>query len=314
MGSGYVVKVVGADLPDAQWERIRAEVDLRLQDVNRQMSHYQPDSELSRFNRGAAGQSVPISAGFAQVLRFALELNRRSDRAFDPTLGSLINLWGFGERPASLADPQVAAFEVARRNTGCQHLSLLSDRTLVKSVPGLELNLGGVAKGFGVDEIVRVLEGHGLSNVYAAIAGEVRVLGHNAQGTNWQVGIAAPVAHWRESDPMATVLSLTDCGLSTSGDYQKFRLGADGKRLSHILDPRTGRPVQSDVASVSVVAADGMTADGLATTLFVLGLEEGLKLVDGWTNAGALFIVRRPDGRFETRPSARFGALTGYQP
>ena len=113
---------------------------------------------------------------------------------------------------------------------------------------------------------------------------------------------------------MAAVVSLSDLALSTSGDYQKFFTDAQGRRLSHLLDPRTGWPVQHSLGSVSVVAPDGMTADGLATTLFVLGVDEGLRFIDGWTNAAALFIVREADQTFRTVLSSRFTALTGYDP
>jgi thiamine biosynthesis lipoprotein len=162
--------------------------------------------------------------------------------------------------------------------------------------------------------MVRVLRAHGFVNLYASIAGEVRVLGHNPRGTNWQLGIAAPLAHWVETDPMAAVVSLSDQALSTSGDYQKFFTDAQGRRLCHLVDPRTGWPVQPTVGSVSVVAPDAMTADALATTLFVLGWPEGLPFIESWTNAAALFVVRESNDRLRPILSSRFTALTGYRP
>lgn len=146
---------------------------------------------------------------------------------------------------------------------------------LVKDIPELTLNLSAVAKGFGVDEMARVLHGHGLTNLYVSIAGEVMVLGHNPRGTNWQVGISVPVAHWTEDDPMAAVVSLANQAISTSGDYQKFFTDEQGRRLCHIIDPQTSWPVRHNVGGVSVVAPNSMPADALATTLFVLGREEG---------------------------------------
>jgi thiamine biosynthesis lipoprotein len=140
------------------------------------------------------------------------------------------------------------------------------------------------------------------------------VLGHNPRGTNWQVGITAPLAHWREDDPMATVVSLSNQAISTSGDYQKFFTDAQGRRLCHIFDPKTGWPVQHNVGGVSVVARDNMTADALATTLYVLGPEAGLRFVESWTNAAALFIEREAEGKFRSVPSSRVASLTGYQP
>jgi FAD:protein FMN transferase len=314
MGSPYTVKVVGSDLTAAQTEVLRAEVEARLKEVNRQMSHYQADSELSRFNRAPADIPFKVSPEFARVVRFSLEMNRRSHGAFDPTLAPVIDLWGFGEKTDQKAVPPEAELRAAMRTTGCQHLSVTDNDELVKDIPELTINLSAVAKGFGADEMVRVLRAHGLTNIYAAIAGEVRGLGHNPRGTSWQVGITAPLAHWREDDPMAAVISLSDLAISTSGDYQKFFTDAQGRRLCHIIDPRTGWPVQHNVGGVSVVAPDNMTADALSTALFVLGQEAGLRFIESWTNAAALFIVREATGSFRPVPSSRFASLTGYRP
>ena len=314
MGSPYTVKVVEASLTEAQTEALKAEVEARLKEVNRQMSHYQPDSELSRFNRAPANTPFKVSPEFARVVRFSLELYRCSQGALDPTLAPVINLWGFGEKTENRSVPPEAELRAAMKTTGAQHLSVTANDELVKDIPGLTINLSATAKGFGVDEMVRVLRGHGLTNIYAAIAGEVRVLGHNPRGTKWQVGITAPLAHWRENDPMATVVSLSNQAISTSGDYQKYFTDAQDRRLCHIIDPRTGWPVQHNVGGVSVVAPDSMTADGLSTTLFVLGPEAGLRFIDSWTNAAALLIVREAEGEFRSIPSSRFAGLTGYQP
>jgi len=314
MGSPYTVKVVDANLTQSQTEALKAEVEDRLKEVNRQMSHYQPESELSRFNRAPSTAPFKVSPEFARVVRFSLELYRRSNGAFDPTLAPVINLWGFGEKTDQQRVPPEADLRAAMKTTGSQHLSVTANDELVKDIPELTINLSAVAKGFGVDQMVKVLRGHGLTNIYAAIAGEVKGLGHNPRGTNWQVGISAPLAHWREDDAMAAVVSLSDQAISTSGDYQKFFTDAKGRRLCHIFDPKTGWPVQNNVGGVSVVAQDNMTADGLATTLFVLGPVAGLRFIESWTNAAALFIVRESEGKFRSIPSSRFACLTGCQP
>lgn len=306
MGSPYTVQVVGTNLSPEEVDALKAEVEARLKEVNRQMSHYQPDSELSQFNRAPAHTPFKVSPEFARVVRFSLEMNRRSQGAFDPTLAPIINLWGFGEKTDQRAIPPEAELKAAMKQTGCQHLSVTAKDELVKDIPDLTINLSAVAKGFAVDEMSRVLHGHGLTNFYASIAGEVMVGGHNPRGTKWQVGISAPVAHWNEDDPMAAVASLANQALSTSGDYQKFFTDPQGRRLSHIIDPRTGWPVQHNVGGVSVVAPDSMTADALSTTLFVLGPEAGLEFVEAWTNAATLFIVREADGSYRQMRSSRF--------
>lgn len=314
MGSVYTVKVVGTNLAPTDLTGLKREMDDRLKKVNRQMSHYLPDSELSRFNQAPAIEPFKISPEFARVTRLALDLNRRSHGAFDPTLGPVINLWGFGETTTQRQTPPAGQLRAALQQTGCRHLQATARDELVKDIPGLHLNLSAIAKGFGVDEMARVLRRHSLSNFYVSISGEVFAAGHNARGTNWQVGISAPISDWREGDPLVSVLSLSGRAVSTSGDYQKFFFDAAGRRLCHIFDARTGHPVQHNLGSVSVVAENCTLADGLSTTLFVLGAEEGMKFIEGFSNAAALFIVREKDGQFRQLPSTRFTHMTGYKP
>jgi len=314
MGSPYTVKIVDGKLTEAQVNALKAEIENTLKEVNRQMSNYQPDSELSRFNLAAAKESFKVSPAFARVVRFGLELSRLSNGAFDPTLGPLINLWGFGEKTDHHAVPAAADLRAAMAKTGWSHLTITAAGELVKDLPGLALDLGAVAKGYGVDEMIRVLQGHGLQNIYASIAGEVRVLGHNPRGTKWVLGISVPVDQWRENDPMAAAVTISNQALSTSGDYQKFFLDDQGRRMCHIIDGKTGTPVQHALAAVTVVGPDSMTADGLATTLFVLGPEAGMKIIDARADAAALFIIREKDGKFRQHASAKLEALTGYKP
>lgn len=312
MGSPYSVKIVDGNLTELQIASVKAEIDERLKEVNRQMSHYQPDSELSRFNRAPANTPFKVSPEFARVMRFTLDLCRRSHGALDPTLAPVINLWGFGETTSQRAVPSDAALAEALKKTGWKHLSVTGNDEFIKDIPDLTINLGAVAKGFGVDEMVRVLQAHSLTNVYASIAGEVRVLGHNAQRIAWRIGISAPIEHWNESDPMVAATSLSNQALSTSGNYQKFFYDEQGRRLCHIFDSRTGWPVQNNIGGVSVTAPDSMTADALGTILFVLGPDEGMAFIESWTNAAALFIVREPDGKFRQIVSPDFASLAGY--
>ena len=314
MGSTYTVQIVDAPLTDQQVEALKREVEQRLKEVNRQMSHYQPDSEVSRFNRASANTPFKVPPEFALVVRHSLDLNRRSEGAFDPSLGTIIGLWGFGAQTGVKTVPPEAQVRAALANTGCQHLTLTVHDELSKDIPGLELNLSSPAKGFGSDEMARVLRAHGLTNVYVAISGDVFTMGHNAKGQKWQVGVAAPVPEWRPGDPIVTVLSVSDQAVSTSGDYQKYFVDAQGRRLGHIFDPKTGWPVQHTLSSVSVVADSSMLSSSLATTLFVLGPEAGPRFIETWTNAAALFVARKPDGNPRVIPSSRFAAMTGYKP
>lgn len=315
MGSRYRVTVVAPpESPDLR-ARVAEEVEQRLQEINRQMSHYLPESELSRFNRAPAGRAVAVSPELAAVTRFALEMSRRSGGAFDPTLGPLINLWGFGEKGPALAPPGEEAVARARELVGWRAVEVTPQQALRKRKAGVALNLSALAKGYAVDEMMRVLRRHQLTNAYVSIAGEIRVSGHNPRGSKWRIGISAPLELWREKDPLAAAVELEDVAISTSGDYQKFFYDAQGRRLAHILDPRTGWPVQHGLGSVTVVAPEGLQADALSTTLFVLGPEAGLKFVEEWKEAAALFIVReKGEGEFRLIPSARWAQRTGWRP
>ncbi len=254
MGCTYLVKIVDAPLSPQQIETLKTEVDQRLKEVNRQMSHYQPDSDLSRFNRAPANVPFKVPPGFARVARQALELNCVSEGAFDPTLGPVIDVWGFGPTTDVHVVPPEARLREAIQRTGCRHLSVTANDELVKDIPDLRLNLSSLVKGFGSDEMGRVLRAHSLTNFYVAISGDVFTSGHNAKGQKWQVGISAPVLNWAPGDPVAAVLSLSNQAVSTSGANEKFFVDAQDRRWGHIFDPKTGHPVQHNFASVSVVA------------------------------------------------------------
>jgi len=306
MGSPYTVQIVGINLSPKQTGQLKQDIEARLRAINRQMSHYQSDSELSQFNRAPANQPFKVSPEFARVTRFSLELSSRSQGVFDPTLTPLINLWGFGEKSEVRAVPAADALAAAQRVTGWRHLKVSDRDELTKGIPELGLNLSAVAKGFGVDEMIRVLAARGFTNVYASIAGEVRVLGRNSRAQKWLVGVSSPVDFWNENDSFEAVAALSNQAISTSGDYQKFFTDSEGRRLCHILDPRTGWPVQNRVGGVSVVAPDSMTADALGTILFILGPEAGLKFIADRPDVSAMFILREPDGAFRRVASSNF--------
>jgi thiamine biosynthesis lipoprotein len=314
MGSSYAVKIVDGKLSEKAVDELKVEIEKTLSEVNRQMSNYRNDSELSKFNRAPAMVPFKVSADFARVVKKALELSRQSDGAFDPTLGPLINLWGFGEKGQSKTSPTTEALRAAMARTGWRHLSVTPKNELIKDIPGLSLDLGALAKGFGVDQMMAVLHRHGLNNVYVSIAGEVRVAGHNTRGTKWVLGVSVPVDHWRIDKPMAAMLMISGRALSTSGDYQKFFIDANGRRQCHIIDGKSGAPVQHNLAAVTVVAQDSMSADGLSTILFILDAEAGLQYVEARDNVAALFIIREKDGSFRQVASSKFAAFTGYKP
>lgn len=314
MGTTYSIKLAGADLSLRQLAQLKKEVDEALAEVNRQMSHYRPDSELSQFNRSTSMAPFQVSEPFAAVVRFAVELNRKSHGAFDPTLGPLIDLWGFGPAGRTNEAPTAKQLDDAMKISGCRHLSVTPEGKLRKDVPELRLNLSAVAKGFGVDEATRVIRAHGITNVLVEIGGEVVALGFNADGEKWRVGVDAPNPDAVPASKIEAILRVSGLAVATSGDYRNFFVDAEGRSYTHILNPITGRPVRHHLASVTVVASNCLTADGLATTLFVLGEEEGPRWIKDYPGAEALFIVREEGGLLVQIASSNFTAVTGYTP
>jgi len=314
MGTDYSVTIAGV-APNVRLEtELRAAVEQRLEEINRQMSHYRPDSELSRFNRSVQTTPVKVSPKLAHVTRRALELARDSDGAFDPTLEPLLRLWGFGSETNIVGVPTDEQIAVALRQCGARHLRVTAADELQKDIPGLQFNLSAIAKGYAADEVARLLCGLGYSNLLVAVSGEMVALGRNPQGRPWQVGIEQPrYTRWRNLQ-LCAVVPLSGRAISTSGDSHQFFRDETGRIRGHILDPRTGRPVEHRLASVTVVAPDALTADGAATTLFVLGVERGLHWLEERPTLGALFIVRESDGSFRLIPSPRFPSYAQHSP
>ena len=311
MGTTYSIRLAAAPLDRGELRRLQADVDAALADVNRQMSTYLPDSEIARFNRAGANEPVAISPDFHLVVRRALEIAEAMDGAFDPTVGTIVNLWGFGPDGLRRAAPPPEQIAAARAITGWRHLHLTSDGRLAKDVAGLKLDLGAIAKGFGVDRVAALLCDRGLANFLVEVGGETLGVGVNAAGEPWRVGVLKPDG----STDLQGVARLSDGrAIATSGDYRNFYRDETGELRAHIVDPRTAAPVGHAVASVSVWAGDCLTADALATALFVLGPAEGLPLLAArFPNVEALFLVRSSAG-FTEIPSSGFAAATAYAP
>jgi len=314
MGTTYSMRIADAHMSMKELKALQTAISARLVEVSREMSHYIPDSEISRFNKSTSTEPFAISAPFARVVRFAIDLHGKSDGVFDPALGPLINLWGFGPAGRITKAPSQEEIDKIMPDIGCEHLSMAGETAIRKDVPGLQLNLSAVAKGYGVDEAARVLREHGIRNYFVEIGGEVVAEGRNAKGGPWRVGVEVPDPDTLPGEAIEAVLEITNAAVATSGDYRNFFVDEDGRRFSHILDPRTGHPIAHNLASVTVVAGNCMVADGLATTLFVLGADEGASwLARTFPGIEALFIVRDEDGTFREVATPGFESLTGYR-
>lgn len=264
-----------------------AGIDAVLSSVNASMSNWDADSEVSRFNASPVGEWMTLSPPLAEVVGTGLALSSMSDGAFDVTAGALVDLWGFGPAPAG-AWPDSVEIQGALARTGFRHLELAGNR--LRKNRDVRIDLSALAKGYGVDAVAAAIAGQGCTDYLVEIGGEVRVLGRNPRGRPWRLGIEAPDG----SGSAHRILTMHEGAIATSGDYRNF-FERDGKRYSHTIDPRLGRPVEHVLASATVVHGSAMWADGYATLIAVLGPEAGLALAES-RGLAAYLLVRRGGG------------------
>ena len=296
-GTYYVVKLVVdrdavAVAEPSPEERALPFIEEELAEVDRLMSTYRDDSEISAFNRQQTVEPIAVSPQTLEVFTAAVELAELTGGALDITVGPLVEAWGFGPSGVGGTAPADAALEEMLARVGYDKLRLDAEAgTITKTVPDLDCDLSSLAKGYGVDRVLERLVAEGFDHVLVEIGGEVRTAGQNLSGEPWRLGIERPMASRGE---VQRVVALENESLATSGDYRQYR-EVDGRRVSHLLDPRTGRPIEHRVASVSVVDSTCMRADALATALMVLGEEEGFDVAEA-QGVAALFLVRDGEG------------------
>jgi FAD:protein FMN transferase len=275
MTTSYSVKVVAPEFPDDARRRLKEVVERELEAVDAAMSRYREGSELERLNRSRSGEPIEVSRPLLEVLSEARRIGELSGGAYDVTVGPLVALWGFDEsRPLEKA-PAEQAIKDALARVGLDLWRIDEDENeLCKLNPKVDIDLSSIAKGYAVDRIALGLQRSGHRDYLVEIGGEIRCSGSSPQRRPWRVAVETPVVGRRE---VYEVLQMKRGSMATSGDYRNF-YELDGRRVSHTLDPRNGRPVERDLRSVTVVHASCATADGLATALTVLGPDAGYEL------------------------------------
>ncbi|MBF0572438.1 MAG: FAD:protein FMN transferase [Desulfamplus sp.] len=301
----------------------------KLKQVNQSMSVYIKDSEISIFNRSYKGESIKISPEFHGVMITAQKLYTMTKGAWDGTVKPLVDLWGFGTKdqqfalkqertnynlPPNSTEPSSKTIKAYLQNIGFNQIIISGETvksgdkifgTLEKKNNAVNLDLGSIAKGFGVDAVAQFLKSQGYSNFLVEIGGEIFASGEKKEGNPWIVGISNPIKgenpykstkydldkEQSEINQVYHALPLKNKALATSGDYRNFRI-INGKTYSHIINPTTGYPVDNGVVSVSVIADNCTFADGLATALMVMGHEKGIELVNTLENVECLIIVQ----------------------
>ena len=280
-------------------DALQAEVDARLKQLDYIFSTYKSDSELSQFNAiqsTAEGSfpeiALPISPEFVEVFELSKRIYTLSNGAFDPSIGPLVNLWGFGPK-LSIENFQQQPSEADIENA---LLTLNFDQQAVypesiTKTQAIYLDFSAVAKGYAVDQLVKLLESKGIKHMMVEIGGELATRGQSSRGGNWKIGVEAPENALNKT---FSVLSLSKASVATSGDYRNY-FEYEGVRYSHTLDPRSGKPIHHKLASVTVVADNVAEADAWATALMVLGEQEGFLLAQK-LGLNALFIMRKESG------------------
>lgn len=298
MGLPFRIVLYASDEPAAQSAADAA--FKRIAQLNDILSDYDYDSELSQLSRTSGqGRDVPVSADLWCVLERAQKVAAQSGGAFDVTVGPCVNLWRKARREQKMPDPDRLA--LARRAVGYQHVRLDAQRKTVRLMaPDMRLDLGGIAKGYAVDEALKVLHQLGITRALVAGGGDLAVSDPPPGRLGWRIELAPLDA---TNAPPARFVRLSHAALATSGDLFQ-RLEIDGKRYSHIVDPRTGIGL-TDHSLVSVIGPDCMTADSLTKVVSVLGPQRGLDIIEH-TRGVAARVVRQPAEQIEVRESSRF--------
>ncbi|MGH1373724.1 MAG: FAD:protein FMN transferase [Cellvibrionaceae bacterium] len=299
MGTTYNLTLVSEtqiDNPSA----LQAEVDGVLKALNQQVSTYIPDSEINRLKQRPINEWLDISTSMEDVLSVSLTVSDWSAGAFDVTLRPLIDLWGFGPSESLDQVPASKAVDDALSRIGFEHLRLDTEQHKLMRTAAVDLDFSAVAKGYGVDRVASVVEQHGITNYLLEIGGEIRLRGRNAKGKVWTVAVERPQDSL--SQQVYKAIALTDIAMATSGDYRNY-FEQDGERYSHTIDPRTGRPIVHNLASVTVLHSSAAMADALATAFNVMGVEQARPLANS-KGIAALFIIKTESGFSELASDA----------
>ena len=264
MGTSYSINVLG----DERIEQDR--IDRRLVEINDTFSTWQTDSELSQLNRAPVDEWIDISSELYSMLKQSVEIYQQTDGYFDPGIGRLIDLWGFGASGGRTEPPKREEIEQAFENSSIRYLLMEDGR--VKKTRSIHINLSAIAKGYAVDEVARLIKTSGIKNFLVEIGGEVVASGSN-RGDDWVVGVERP----DNKAPIPIVLK--DASISTSGNYRNYFIW-EGKKYMHIFNPSTGLPANNDLSSVSVIHPQSAMSDAYATAMMAMGSMKAIELAN----------------------------------
>ncbi|MGA2497083.1 MAG: FAD:protein FMN transferase [Tepidisphaeraceae bacterium] len=302
MGGTWSVKIPRVPSTFAARE-LQEQIQSLLNRLDSNLSLWKPESALCRFNRSITTDWHEVPAELADIVEQSLAISRQTEGAFDITVAPLVLLWGFGPRDSARppAPPSDAAIAQVLSLVGHHRLHVRRDPPAIrKDIPGLQIDLGAIGKGYAADAVSASLDQLGIPDYLIDVGGELKSRGHASTAGAWPIGIEEPTPDARR---ILLTIDLHDQSSATSGDYHNF-YDANGKRYCHEIDPGTGSPIVDGPAAVSVLHPNGATADAFATAFMVLGVERGLRLAEG-LGIAALF-VRRVPGSFALEATRGF--------
>lgn len=295
-GTFYQVSVA-TNLDGERKDALRSQLEDELERVDRQMSTYRDDSDLNRLNNADVGEWVTLPDPVIRLLARSLTISETTDGAFDITVGGLVNLWSFGPEARPREKPSDEMLQQRLGQVGFEKLDVDVEAGRARRQSDIYVDLSAIAKGHAVDRLGALLEDAGHDAYLVNIGGDLLARGRKRSGEAWRIGIELP----RDGKQVARhALPLLDMSLATSGDYRNY-FEADGKRYSHTIDPRDGRPVQHRLASASVFHPENTMADALATAFMVMGADE--TLAHARERGIAVLLIERREGGFRTRLS-----------
>lgn len=287
-GTTYHIKLVLAGLP-VKPKEIKAEVEAIFRDVDEKLSTWRDDSEIARINRLKTSEWIPVSPEIVHLIAVAAEIGQKTGGCYDLTIKPILDLWGFSRHDNRV--PTAAEIERARAHVGMDKLEWdLTGNRLRKLDPEVQIELSSIAQGYTVARVAARLEARGIQNYLAEVGGEMKVKGKKANGQPWRVAIEKPTPLAREVQRILDLQEERGTAVMTAGTYRNF-FEEGGKAYSHILDPRTGRPVTHGLLSVTVLHEDPTLADGWDTALLCVGETEGNRIATA-EGLKTLFIYR----------------------
>ena len=301
MGTNYTIFIINQTNKRVDVQLLQNQVDSLLIEVNNIFSNYIDSSEISSINRHLSTRAINISPEMAEVLGTAIMIYELSGGKFDITIKPLVDIWGFGEDFNRSQFPSVELIEKTKESVGFKKL-VLKNNTLKKSNNLIQIDLNAIVKGWGVDKVAQFIHKRGFNRYIVEIGGEIAVSGKNQHNKNWEIGI--PIPEYLQSE-LYTTINLSNQSVATSGSYNNY-FNFEGVNYSHIIDPESGYPIKHDLVSATIVTQNCAFADAIATTVMVMGFNEGLNWVQTLPDVECLLIGRSEDGNYTTGKSDGF--------